>query len=82
MTIEDLQERIGELASHILFTYNGIDCGIDPISAHAIDMWYGDDGGTYDSLDAAMRVPIFDGKCLKDIVGDIKLESWQQGHWR
>ncbi len=39
---EMMKQRIESLESHILFTYKGKECGIDPFSACNVDMWYGD----------------------------------------
>ena len=75
MTAEQLRERISTLASHILFDFAGKECGIDPINANLIDLWCGGDGYTYSSVDDAMRAPVFDGKCLEEIAGQIQITS-------
>ena len=67
----ELQSRIESLFSHILFRYQGRDCGIDPISRTDIDVWYGDEARNFTSVEEVMRTPFFDGKTLQDICGEI-----------
>jgi len=62
-----LRNKIASLATHILFDYNGKSCGIDPISASHIDIWYGDSAMTANSVEEAMQTPLFDGMSLTDI---------------
>ena len=72
MKIEHLREEIESLASHILFEYKGMPCGIDPISMEHIDIWCGEDAVTATSVDEAMSYFLFNGKCLNDIAAEIQ----------
>lgn len=67
-----LKNRIALLETHILFDYNGKSCGIDPITLNQIDLWYGDNAVTVNSVDNAMQTPLFDGKSLADICDSIQ----------
>ena len=67
MNAEQLKKEILSLVSHILFTYKGKDCGIDPLSVYDIDIWCGDSYKKCRSIDEVMNTPIFEGKPLKDI---------------
>lgn len=71
MKSDDLKKRIDSLVSHILFDYNGVPCGIDPLSREHIDMWYGQEDHRAKSVDEAMNVPLFDGKSLTQICDSI-----------
>ena len=68
----DLKERINSLCTHIPFTYNGKDCGVDPFNEKHFDMWCGEDYMEAHSIDEVMDNPFFDGKALKDIVDQIE----------
>lgn len=72
MNINNLKSYITSLTSHVLFEYNGKKCGIDPLSRTEFDIWYGEKIQTVKSSDDVFSVPIFDGKSLKQIFGDIK----------
>ena len=71
MIIEDTKQCLRELRTHILFDYNGIQCGIDPISHSRFDMWYGDKDCTVNNIDDVMNKPFFDGKSLTEIINCI-----------
>lgn len=71
MTLKEAKEYISKLIGHILFDYNEKSCGIDPISRNEIDMWYGDECVTLNSIDSVIRHKLFDGKALSDIWDDI-----------
>ena len=71
MTLNELKEYIGSLTSHVLFDYNGKNCGIDPINRTHFDMWYGDDAVTMHRIDDVFITPFFDGKSLDDIFDEI-----------
>lgn len=73
MTADELQQEIDTLASHILFIYQGKECGVDPFSHHEYDMWYGENAVTVTSIDAVMNTPIFEGKTLREISEDIEI---------
>ena len=67
MSATDLKNRIESLVSHILFEYEGLSCGIDPINAGCIDLWCGEDSVRCKSVEEAMTIPLFGGKSLSDI---------------
>ena len=71
MKAAELQSRIESLFSHILFRYQGRDCGIDPTSRTSIDVWYGEETRNFTSVEEVMRTPFFDGKALQDICDGI-----------
>lgn len=71
MTAKDMRNRIDSLATHVLFDYNGHECGVDPFSRDNIDMWCGDDFMNAKSVDEVMTAPFFDGNALQDITDDI-----------
>lgn len=73
MTLKELTEIIDIGASHILFEYNGEQCGVDPISKSHYDVWYGEKNDTtVKSVEDVLSTPLFDGKSLKAIVSEIK----------
>lgn len=71
-TSKQIYNRLLEMCTHILFDYNGHNCGIDPLSKTTIDMWYGDIACTVSSVDEAMNYPLFNGKTINEISEDIK----------
>lgn len=68
----DLKERINSLCTHVLFTYNGKNCGVDPFNEKHFDMWYGEERMEAHSIDEVMETSFFDGKALRDIVDQIE----------
>lgn len=72
MNVEELRARIDSLCTHILFDYNGQECGVDPFSHTEYDIWYGEKSATLHSIDEVMNTPFFDGKALKDIIEHIE----------
>ena len=71
MTAKEMRDRVDSLATHILFDYNGRNCGVDPFSRNNIDMWYGQEFMNAKSIDEVMTTPFFDGNALQDIMDDI-----------
>jgi len=71
MSVKELNEIILSNFSHVLFTYNGKDCGIDPFSIDDFDVWCGDDMIKVNSIDKISTVPIFDGKPLNEVIAEI-----------
>ena len=67
MNIDDFQQQIESVATHILFDFNGKPCGVDPLSKTEYDVWCGDIGKTVDSVEKVMSIPIFDGQSLSDV---------------
>lgn len=72
MKPEAMRKQIDSLISHILFDYKGKPCGIDPINRQHIDIWYGDEEYSAKSVDDVMTFPLFDGKSLNEICGNIE----------
>ena len=56
----------------ILFQYNGLECGIDPISISRFDMWCGCEFCIAECIDDVMDMRIFEGKSLNQISKKIK----------
>lgn len=71
MKINELKDRIAEIVTQITFTYNGKNCGVDPMSSTEFDMWCGDEFVTVGSIEEVMSTKLFDDKSLADIVDDI-----------
>ncbi len=76
MNADKLREQINSMVSHVTFTYQGRNCGVDPLSRDRFDLWCGDDSATVDSIDSAMDTPFFGGKPLKEIAQDITDIGW------
>ena len=72
MIAKRLKDRINEICAHVLFVYNGKNCGVDPFSENDFDMWYGDEDYKATSIDEVMSYPLFDGKSLSDIAEHIE----------
>ena len=72
MTAKDLRDRINSICTHVLFDYNGKECGVDPFSEDDFDMWCGDDYMKAHSIDEVMKTPFFSGKALEDIVDQLE----------
>lgn len=62
------------LVSHITFTYNNKNCGVDPFRKDNFEMWYGDNTMTAKSIDEVMNTPFFDGNSFNEIVDIIDLD--------
>ena len=74
MTALEIKDYVGSLVSHITFTYNNKDCGVDPFKKDCFDMWCGEDTMTAKSIDEVMETPFFDGKSLNEIASKIELD--------
>ena len=72
MTAKDLRDRINSIRTHVLFDYNGKECGVDPFNEKHFDMWCGDDFMEAHSIDEVMRAPFFEGKPLEEIVDQLE----------
>ena len=74
-SVEEIRNRLYEMCSHFTFEYNGINCGVDPLCNPdkniKFDMWFGEEFYGAKTVDEVMSVPMFNGKCLNDIVTDI-----------
>lgn len=74
--INKIKNRINEMCSHLTFEYNGVECGIDPLSIDEFDMWYGNKIFNAKSVEEVINYPLFDGKSLVDITDSIKITEW------
>lgn len=75
MTVLEIREYIDSLISHIEFTFNGKDCGVDPISRNKrYDMWYGDEFYIAKSVDEVMNLKFFNGMSLNEIAEIIEID--------
>lgn len=74
MTIDKLKQLLIETNTHILFEYNGKECGIDPFVTHYV-LWYGDVDTDVKTLDEVVNAKIFDGKALVEIISDT--QEWE-----
>ncbi|MBR6887073.1 MAG: hypothetical protein IKN16_01340 [Selenomonadaceae bacterium] len=72
MTATELKEQIEKMNSHVLFDYDGKNCGVDPITKNEIAMWF---GGEYLTarLEEVMQIKLFAGKSLNDIASEIEI---------
>lgn len=71
MNIAEVKAYLSALTSHVTFEYNGLNCGIDPLSKAQFEMWYGDKSITANSIEAVMTTKFFDGKSLEEIWDDV-----------
>jgi hypothetical protein len=72
MTAKGLRDRINSICTHVLFDYNGKECGVDPFDEKRFDMWCGDKFMEAHSIDEVMKTPFFEGKALEDIIDQLK----------
>lgn len=71
ITFQEMYDYINGLVSHLLFEYNGRNCGIDPLSHTEFEIWYGDKAETMNSADDVFNELFFDGKSLTEIFPEI-----------
>lgn len=71
MTDFNVKKYLENLTSHIMFEYDGKNCGVDPLSLDKFDMWYGDKSMTAHSIEEVTDTKFFDGKSLEDIWDEI-----------
>lgn len=75
MTATEIKEYLDQMTSHITFTYNNENCGVDPISRDKrYDMWYGDRVYTAKTVDEVMNIKFFNGMSLNEIADKIDLD--------
>lgn len=67
-----LREQIDSLVSAVTFEYKGKRCGVDPLSHHHYDVWYGAKCETMTSIDQVMDEPFFDDQSLAEIAPNLK----------
>lgn len=73
MTAIDIKTRIASLTDDIQFCYNGNSCFINPYNKYRFELSYVDIDRVYTDIDDLMSDPIFDGKPLDEIAGEIEL---------
>lgn len=71
MRTSEIKSYLENLNGQITFTYNGLDCGVDPLAVDEFDIWCGNEMTTMESVDEVLNVKFFDGKALSDILGDV-----------
>ena len=77
MTANKIKDRINEICTLFGFEYNGIICGVDPLSPVKFNMWYGEDNiHVAHNIDEVMNVKLFNGKSLNEIYNDIDIIDW------
>lgn len=67
MNPDELREWISEMSQDIDFEYLGVYGVICPFSSTDISICYDKKDQTFNSIDAVMNTPFFDGKSLADI---------------
>ena len=73
MTATQLRQRILDMTDDVCFAYNGKDCCINPHNDKWINVGYNGIVTHCQSIDDVFDLPLFDGKALRDIVGEITL---------
>lgn len=71
MTISQFKKHMESLVGCVNFDYNGISCGVDPVSWGTYDVWCGDNSTTVTSVNDVLNTPVFNGKSLIDIWDDL-----------
>ena len=74
--ILDVKDRLGDLESHFLFTFQGQACGVDPISRNQYNMWYGSNHSTVFSVGEVFDARFWDGKTLGEIFDSIEINAY------
>ena len=72
--INEIRETLLQCFNDLYFNYNGKKCGVSPKvynSTLSYQVWYGDSIKTFSNITDVLNNPFYDGKSLKDIVGDI-----------
>ena len=70
-TFKEFIAFVESISSHVLFCYNGKECGVDPISSTQYTLWYGDFEITCHCIDEVKNGKYFDGKSLSEIFDNI-----------
>lgn len=74
LTINKLRALFDGGINDVCFEYNGISYGVFPISRGEFDVGIGYDVAKhYENLDDLMKDPIYNGKTLEEIAGQITL---------
>lgn len=67
MTADEIQTYLTKVVSHLTFTYQGKNCGIDPFSPTDFDMWFGDEEMNAKSIEEVMDTDFFGGKSIRKL---------------
>lgn len=74
MTAKDLRTEILTILNDVVFEYHGKVACINPWNEHKFDVGFNNEiARTYTDIDDLMADPIYDGKCLNEIAGEIEL---------
>ncbi len=76
MTNLVIRNRIAECCTLFGFTYNGLQCDVDPFNEHKFNLFCNGTQKTVNSIDAVMNDPFFDGKSLNEIAEEIDIDSF------
>lgn len=71
MNKKEFFDYIESLSNHIFFLYNGIECGIEPISKYRFEISFNGKLFIANSIDEVKNGKYFDGKSLSEIFDDI-----------
>ena len=67
----EIRNRLLEFCSIVCFSYQGIDCDIDPFNLNDFHLRCGNQECDVDSIEKVMTIPFFLGKSLAEIAEDI-----------
>lgn len=70
----ELKKQIMSLTQDITFEYHGKFACINPWAADKFQVGFGDVAITYTNIKDLMEDPLYDGKSLSQICGDLKIE--------
>lgn len=73
---EKIKNIILDSGSIVEFTFHGIECHVDPFVPRYFHIYCGGEECDVATIDEVMTEPLFDGKCLNDIVDDIQDFDW------
>lgn len=71
---QEVYDYVASRASHLLFTHQGKNCGIDPFNLNEFDVWYGEEAVVLTGVEQVFNTPFFDGKTLTEIFEEV--EDW------
>ncbi|WP_101698507.1 hypothetical protein [Clostridium minihomine] len=73
MTSNKIKDLILQFTDDVVFFYHGKSGCINPWNEHKFEVGFGNIGKEYDSIDALMSDPIYDGFSLNQIADKIEL---------
>ncbi len=73
MMVADIKKRILQMTDHVEFYYGDELCFIDPCAYDNFYLGYKNVNKNYADIDELMTDPVFDGKCLNEIAGEIEM---------